>query len=305
MPAWRVDADGLNFRSEPSARRRRSIIAVLRRGHEVEKLSELRSGWWQVRTQVDGREVEGFLASRYLTPAADFDEPPAHHGAIPAVHMLKEKGRRDVDGLRVFPLGENNQPRHQGNTQPGELVEVVNYLDVENSLRYRRKPNTTYCNIYAYDYCYLAGVYLPRVWWMDQALVDLGKGKSVRVSYGGTIRELTANSLFEWLSGWGGKFGWVRALSLTELQTRANAGDVCLIVARRKETNRPGHICAVVPETAQVSARRQGQEVLNPVQSQAGARNHRFRALSPWWTQSKFEAFGFWHTRQTKPSVDV
>jgi hypothetical protein len=34
---------------------------------------------------------------------------------------------------------------------------------VESSARYARTPTQTYCNVYVADYCYLAGVYLPRV----------------------------------------------------------------------------------------------------------------------------------------------
>ena len=76
-----------------------------------------------------------------------------------------------------------------------------------------------------------------------------------------------------------------RLHSYAALQAAANAGQVCVIVARRVDLNRPGHITAVVPETPAASAVRSAQhEVLRPLESQAGTRNVlRAPPASAWW----------------------
>jgi predicted chitinase len=175
---------------------------------------------------------------------------------------------------------------------------IVDYLDVANPAHLRYKPagGTTYCNIYATDLAYLCGVYLPRVWWTDRALLQLREGAQVAVEYGRTVRELNANSLYDWLEDHGPAFGWRREVELTALQAAANAGQVCVIVARRVDLNRPGHITAVVPETGDAKAVRSAEhEVLRPLESQAGTRNVlRGTPASAWWQGSRFQAFAFW-----------
>ena len=74
-----------------------------------------------------------------------------------------------------------------------QLLEIVNYLDSANTshLRYKPKSRTTYCNIYAYDYCYLAGVFLPRTWWTGPALRRMRDGESLwaQLDFAGYLRE--------------------------------------------------------------------------------------------------------------------
>lgn len=300
-----VDVDGLNLRSEPNSARRRSIIAVLPRGQPVEKLAAVDDTWWRVATELDGGSVEGFVASRFV--ADDVPQPSVGGGAIPTVHLSGRKGRRDLDGLRAYPLDEPDQPGRDGPSpeeKAVQLAEIVRYLDVQASPRYQRKPNTTFCNIYAYDFCYLAEVYLPRVWWSTRAILQLTSGQPVSVRYDVTVRELNANALYEWLSHWGPAFGWVRTVSLTELQASANAGSAALIVARRRDRNRPGHVAAVVPENDEFQARRADAGVTSPVQSQAGASNHAFwTPRTRWWVADRFDAFAFWFADATRDSV--
>ena len=107
---------------------------------------------------------------------------------------------------------------------------------------YQPDSNSTFCNIYAHDYCHLAGVYLPRVWWSQAAIVDLAQGKSIQPLYGKTIDELRANDLFRWLRDFGPAFGWRQTSTLTKLQTEVNQGAIGLIVARRVQDGKSGHI---------------------------------------------------------------
>ncbi|WP_188559691.1 hypothetical protein [Hymenobacter glacieicola] len=174
-----------------------------------------------------------------------------------------------------------------------QLTRILEFLDVEHSVRYRPGKGLTYCNIYAHDYCHLAGAYLPRVWWRPTALAQLLAGTPVSAQYGTTVVELNANSLYNWLEECGSIFGWRRTFSTTELQAGANAGQVALICGQRTELNQPGHICAVVPELPRYPAARHGTEVTIPLQSQAGARNFRYGGYA-WWKGRQFARFGFW-----------
>ena len=63
-------------------------------------------------------------------------------------------------------------------------------------------------------------------------------------------------------------FGWRQTGTLTKLQQNANQGGLGLIIARRKEDGRSGHMVMVVPESPEQGARRnQAGDVVAPVQS--------------------------------------
>lgn len=167
-------------------------------------------------------------------------------------------------------------------------------LNVENSVRYQPKSTATYCNIYAYDYCYLAGVYLPRVWWTSKSLIALSAGKTVKPIYGSTVDEISANGLVGWLKEYGSTFGW-KTGSIEEMQNAANDGQVAVICAQNKIPNKSGHICVVVPETDSQSAERKNGNVIKPLQSQAGANNHKY-STDTWWIRlaPRFREHRFW-----------
>jgi len=141
--------------------------------------------------------------------------PPAH---LKAIAELNETGTRAF-ALRSIP------PHARDHNDGSDLVRIVRYLSVETSARYKPAGGLTYCNIYATDYCYCFGVYLPRVWWNDLALADFILGKEVKPVYNKTVVELNANALHLWLVQFGERFGW-RAATVEELQTAANSGKV-------------------------------------------------------------------------------
>src|SRR5947207_15812951 len=94
----------------------------------------------------------------------------------------------------------------------------------------------------------------------------------------------------------GRMFGRRKSGTLTILQQNANQGGVSLIVARRKEDGRSGHIVMVVPETdAQGARRNSAGDVVAPVQSQAGSVNfRRGTGTLNWWTDDRFAESAFW-----------
>jgi hypothetical protein len=105
-----------------------------------------------------------------------------------------------------------------------------------------------------------------------------------------------ANDLFRWLRDFGLEFGWRQTGTLSKLQEAANQGAIALIVARRKQDGKSGHIVMVVPETNEARARRNSAgEVTAPLQSQAGAVNFRARTGTlNWWKGEQFAESAFW-----------
>jgi len=295
-----VSATSLNLRSEPRVAPT-NRIATLPQGHRVEKIADAAADWWKVQTTVNATTLVGFAASRFLTTSEEAG-PAAQSAAanVGAVHLPENRAdvKRAGTSGRAFPLGEPDRPRRDGalrDSRVAQLHDIIRYLDVETHARYQKTPGATYCNIYAYDFCYLAGVYVPRVWWTSRALADLGAGRAVPVRYGESVRELNANSLHDWFEDFGGQFGWRRAADLDQTQQTANAGGIGIIVAQRSDLNRSGHIVIVVPETARASAKRLNDRVQLPLQSQAGSTNSCCACgTSRCWAGQQFRSFGLW-----------
>ena len=305
----KVTATKLNLRTRPQVSPA-TRIGTLIQGAEIMKIADSSvTGWVKVKAVIDGQVFEGFVAGQYLAkippkpPLPSLPPVPKVDFQILPVHMTEN--RRSItrlrDGGRAYPLGEIGRPRRIGSrtdTKARKLVEIINYLDCENShhKRWWPKGGTTYCNIYAYDYCYLANVYLARIWWTEKALYRIREGQEETVTYGGTVRELNANMLFDWFEDYGHNFGWKRVVNLDVLQAAANNGEVCIIVAQRKDRNRSGHIAAVVPENNNFRAARNiSGEIMRAVESQAGIKNHRFvTKTKAWWAETRYESFSFW-----------
>jgi hypothetical protein len=280
-------------------------------GHVVRAVTGIQvKGFLEIETSLSGAHMRGFASTKYLKPAAASVEipivvpattPPTN--GIVKVYMPRRPGtitrRRDVAG--AHSLNEPGQPGRSGSTPDelrGELAQIIAWLGVDN-LQYRRyqpREGSTFCNIYAHDYCYLAGVYLPRVWWTPKAIEMLTGGATATPQYGDTIDEQRANDLFRWLRDFGSRFGWRQTGSATKLQLEANQGAIGLIAARRLSDGRPGHIVVVVPETADQVARRDSSgEVIAPLQSQAGLTNFRYgTGKTGWWRGEQFAESGFW-----------
>lgn len=298
MSDYIVIANLLNLRSKPEVSEK-TKIAVLSHGTSVKKISEFQDDpvWWLVSVVLDANEIQGYVSSQYLQAKENFT-PVNPITTISEVHLQsRDPVIRASEGRRAFALNEKQQP-YRLSSQPAqrkmEIGNIVAWLDVEKSVRYDPTSTATFCNIYAYDYAYLNKVYIPRVWWMQSALVQLSKGQAVAVSYGNTVHELNANSLHDWFKEFGSTFGWSRTFSLDQLQDAANNGKVCIICAKRKDLNRSGHICAVVPETKEFSAKRKNNQVTIPLQSSAGRNNVRYSAAKIWWTGNEFAEFAFW-----------
>jgi hypothetical protein len=201
-----------------------------------------------------------------------------------------------------FSLNEPGQPSRSNSAEPmvlrHEILSIIEWLNVDRSTHKRYQPGEgkTFCNIYAHDFCNLAGVYLPRVWWTQRAIEKLARNEMVEPLLGSNTEEIRANSIFGWLRDFGERFGWRQTGELTKLQNAANLGAVGLIIAKRVEDGRSGHVTMIVPELDDMKAKRDTSgEVVAPLQSQAGAVNFKFStSKTGCWLDAKFSDHAFW-----------
>jgi hypothetical protein len=291
-------AQGLNLRSAPDPTVN-NILAVIPSGKRVTKLEDANVvNWWKVTTNLSGVDVTGFVNKKFLSPAED--TTLVTHDGVTAPHLSTTGFTVTRNGTsRAHPLTEVPPvKRKQGDDLPervSAIRQLIDWLGVESRKRYLPGSGSTFCNIYAYDYCFMADAFLPRIWWDQQAIVKLEAGEVVPVKYGETVDEITANGLHNWFKAFGQHFGWRRTFDVTEMQEEANEGKVCIIVARAKPRfhHGHGHIVAVVPENDTFKAEREGGAVLKPVQSQAGAHNQDY-VVKRWWDDGTYADFGHW-----------
>jgi hypothetical protein len=314
-PKFRVDTKSspLRLRNAPriSTPPTANVKAELPDGHLVTSITGAESGGFiEVETMLGNKLFRGFASAKFLVPvtpaqaaAATAAVTPPLLTVLPEAHLSRAAGvvTKRIAIAGAHSLNEASMPRRTGSDATAlrvELAAIIAYLGVDTvaNKRYQPRDGLTFCNIYVHDYTTLAGCYLPRVWWNAPALLKIAAGQAVPALLGSTVDEVRANMLFRWLRDFGANFGWRRAATLTELQDHANLGGVSVIVARRKEEGRSGHIVAVVPETATESAKRDSTgKVTMPLQSQAGAVNFRYgRSTAGWWTDAKFAEFAFW-----------
>ena len=299
---WHVNpakAAQLTLRTAPAPAAK---IVLLPSGTRVDKLAvhATKPDWWKVNAHIGGSEVPGYVKASYLAQGIMPEFEPAISDEIPPAHLRKAGKKRTMSSGRAFPLDEPGMPQRgsgSASEKAAGIVKIIKYLNPAKSShkRYKAGGGNTFCNIYAYDFCQRCGEYLPRVWWTNKALKKIKNGEKPGVLYGKTVRELNANMLHDWFIDYGGGFGWHRTFNVDDLQSAANDGKVAIIVAKRKNLARSGHINAVVPEHAGLKAVRSGGAVVRPLQSQAGSVN--FTAKVPgkrWWLGGQFQSFAFW-----------
>ncbi|HKO87596.1 MAG TPA: hypothetical protein VJU83_03660 [Burkholderiales bacterium] len=314
-PFMKVDTRRSTLRVRSEAKISRPTMANVKGelpdGHPVRALTgKVVNGFIEIQTSLNGAFLQGFASADFLRSDSQITEVPIIEAAatlpetgIVAVSMPRRVGTvtKRTQEANAHSLNESGQPTRQGGT-PDELragiARIIDWLAVDKASHKRYQPNggRTFCNIYSHDFCMLSNVYLPRVWWSQRALIDLSHGRTVEPLIGNTINEIRANDLFRWLREFGPSFGWRQTGEPSKLQEAVNQGAIGLIVARRKQDGRSGHIVPVVPETSTDRARRDAAgEVIAPLQSQAGTANFRYGTNRlNWWKGEEFAESAFW-----------
>lgn len=211
------------------------------------------------------------------------------------------ESRLDSMVAKFHPLSDAGIPfRDMTNAESKResIRQLIDKLDVTKSLRYQRTIEDTYCNVYSYDFCHFAQVYLPTVWWTAEALEKVLNGEEVEAIFHETVEPIYSSAIHDWFLKWGASFGWKRMTNLDELQQKVNEeGGVGIICAKRKIRGLSGHIAPVVPETKKKKAYRENGVVVYPLQSQAGKLNYTYfsKARKDWWNHERYSSNVFYY----------
>ncbi len=298
MTRYSVIAPALNIRSTASSSSPANIIGRIPFQGIVEVLDRTTPGWWKVKVVLT--QLEGYVASRYLI--AEDDQPIFIDKKIDKAEFKPHpRARLTSKAKPAWPIGGSDVPYRNMKDIASKLAsigQIIKVLDVEQSQRYQRTKENTFCNVYAYDFCHFAKTYIPRVWWTEKAIDRLRNGEKIELLYGITAREYTANLIHDWFLDWGREFAWEKIPDVHTLQQMVNSkGGVGILCAKRRETRKSGHITVVVPETESEKAIYQNGQVIIPLQSQAGAVNFNYfsEEAGMWWQHERFSSFIFYY----------
>lgn len=282
---YRVATSSLNLRDFPSANDNSKILTKIPFRHTVKLIEKTTSDWWKVKLL--NTDKEGFVFSQDIEHVdettdeiADIEVPNFEPGS---------KGSLDNKLETYKPLGDPAIPFRDLTSVASKLSSIRNIIDtlnVSKSFRYEKDDSDTYCNIYTFDYCFFAKVYIPRLRWTDKAIEALENGNEVPLVFGETVRPFYSNYIYDWFLQSANAFGWERVSDVDALQKKVNAnGGIGVICAKRFILNKSGHVVVVVPETENEKAFRLDGKVIYPLQSQAGMDNYNYfsEIRKDWW----------------------
>jgi hypothetical protein len=209
--------------------------------------------------------------------------------------------RIDTMERKFHPMKDESIPYRDmtnASTKKESIRQLIEKLDVTKSLRYQRTAEDTYCNVYAYDFCYFSKIYLPTVWWTDESLEKIQNGLKVIPVFDETVKPIYSSAIHDWFLQWGASFGWKRMTNLEEIQQKVNNdGGIGMICAKRKIRGLSGHIVPIVPETNVKKAYRENGILIYPLQSQAGKLNYTYfsKARKDWWNHERYSSHVFYY----------
>ena len=243
--------------------------------------------------------MEKHIESVALLP---LENNPITYPQIKKADLLPDsESRLDSMEMKEKPLSDSTIPfRDLTNvaSKKQSIHQLIAKLDVENSLRYQKTVEDTYCNVYSYDYCYFSKVYLPTVWWTDESLEKMAHGQEVEAVFEQTVDRIYSSAITDWFSEWGPSFGWQKMFTADEIQNKVNEnGGIGIICAKRRIKGLSGHIVPVVPETDLHKAYRENGVVVYPLQSQAGKLNYNYfsEVRKDWWNDELYSDFVFYY----------
>jgi len=282
---YRVATSSLNLRDFPSANDNSTILIKIPFRHTVKLIEKTTSDWWKVKLL--NTDKEGFVISKDIESVdettdkiSDIEVPNFEPGL---------KGTLNNKEDTYKPLANPSIPFRDltsVETKLTSLKKIIDTLDVEKSFRYQKDEFDTYCNIYTFDYCFFAKVYIPRLRWTDKAIAAIEKGNEVPLVFEDTVRPFYSNYIYDWFEQSSAVFGWEKTNDVDVLQNKVNEnGGVGIICAKRFILHKSGHVVVVVPETETEKAFRIDGKVIYPLQSQAGMNNYNYfsEIRADWW----------------------
>jgi hypothetical protein len=243
--------------------------------------------------------MENYTVSQASLPLVD---NPIPNSQIKKADLLPDpESRLDSMEMKEKPIKDSSIPFRDLTdvaSKKESIHQLIDKLDVEKNIRYQRTIEDTYCNVYSYDYCYFAKVYVPTVWWTEQSLEKILKGQEVEAIFEETVDRIYSSAIHDWFLEWGASFGWKRMFTAEEIQNKVNTdGGIGIICAKRREKGLSGHIVPVVPETDLHKAYRENGVVVYPLQSQAGKLNYNYfsEVRKDWWNDELYSSFVFYY----------
>ncbi|WP_264537474.1 hypothetical protein [Flavobacterium sp. N1736] len=227
---------------------------------------------------------------------------PIPNNIIKKADLLPDpESRLDSMEMKEKPLGDTAIPFRDLTdvaSKKESIARIIDKLDVENSIRYQKTIEDTYCNVYSYDYCYFSKVYLPTVWWKPEFLEKVLQGQEIEAVFEQTVDRIYSSAIHDWFLEWGASFGWKRMFTVDEIQNKVNAnGGIGIICAKRKIKGLSGHIVPVIPENDSNKAYRENEKVVYPLQSQAGKLNYNYfsEVRKDWWNDALYSSHVFYY----------
>jgi hypothetical protein len=280
---YRVVASLMSLRDFPASNS--NVIAQIPFMHTLKLIEKLDADWLKVRLL--NTSIEGYALSSDLelidetTQKISEIEIPNFELGVKASLDSKEETYKPIPDPTI-PYRDLTSP----DTKRSSIEKLIHKLNVSENFRYQKDEADTYCNVYAFDFCFFARVYVPRLRWTDLAIEQLEKGQEVPLVFDETVKALYSNYCYDWFVASSEKFGWKRIHDADELQLKVNEnGGVGVLIAKRFIIHKSGHIVVVVPETETEKAFRVDGKVVYPLQSQAGLNNYNYFSENrkDWW----------------------
>jgi hypothetical protein len=187
-------------------------------------------------------EVKTVILNTALPDEYVVEDPYAKYKYMPDGTLML------IDRDEWNPIDTSIFPEYATNRNVNDYLKTLQLFNVDESLRYRRASDTTFCNIYVSDVTSALGVYIPR--WKNG-------------------EKMTATTTLEWLEEpLAQDLGW-QSTSALKAQEMANQGIPTIAITR-------GHIAMVAPGTGQTNEQ---SGVFYPSSAQAGRLN--FDSESP------------------------
>lgn len=187
------------------------------------------------------------------------------HSSIPVTRMQVT--------TREYALYEPDMPKGKG--LPEDLLTINEFLNPENSKRYGGKK--TFTHVFAYDFCYLAGCYIPNLWPSGGDLTE-------------PLTRMNARTMWDWFIDCGMHFGWQEVETEIQAQDLANVGHLVTIIGSAKTWESPGCMTIVMPSTGGKFERHNLASKDIPHQARAG----KIHIRTDWYKSNTWREYKIW-----------